>query len=75
VKDDRIVIKTKYMKSEEIYHCVFQNKVYLFFRDEHEILNCYEVEDREAADAIRANPDTDSIKAILQKYAKKHQMD
>lgn len=73
VKNDGIVVKTKMMKAEEIYHCVYQNKLYLFFKDEHEMLNCYEVEDSEAAEAIKANPDSESIKEILQKYAKKHQ--
>lgn len=73
VKEDGIVVKPKMMKAEEIYHCVYRDKLYLFFKDENEILNCYEVEDKEAAEAIRANPDSDSIKEILQKYAKKYQ--
>jgi hypothetical protein len=71
VKEDGIIIKTKDMKNDEIYHCVFQGKVYLFFKDEHELLNCYEVEDKEAAEAIKTNPDSDSIKNILQEFAKK----
>lgn len=72
VKGDGIIVKAKNMKKEEIYHCVYRSKVYLFFKDEHELLNCYEVEDMEAAEAIKANPSSDSIKNILENYVKKH---
>jgi hypothetical protein len=71
VKEDGIIVKPTMMKKEEIYYCVYRNKVYLFFKDENELLNCYEVEDKEVAEAIKASPDSDSIKNILQEYAKK----
>jgi len=70
-KDDGIVIKTEKMEVDKIYPCIYQDKVFLFFKDEHELLNCYEVEDKEAAEAIKANPDSDSIRAILERQAKK----
>ena len=72
-KEDGIVIKTEKMEVDKIYPCIYQNRVYLFFKDEHELLNCYEVEDKEAAEAIKANPDSDSIKTILEKVARKQQ--
>lgn len=72
-KEDGIVIKTEKMDVDKIYPCVYRDKVYLFFKDEHELLNCYEVEDKEAAEAIKANPDSDSIKAILENAARKQQ--
>jgi hypothetical protein len=71
VKEDGIVVKPKMMKNDEIYHCVYRDKLYLFFKDEQELLNCYEVEDKEAIEAIKANPDSDSIRNILEEYAKK----
>jgi len=72
-KEDGIVIKTEKMEVDKIYPCIYQNRVYLFFKDEHELLNCYEVEDKEAAEAIKANQDSDSIKTILEKVARKQQ--
>jgi len=72
-KEDGIVIKTEKMEVDKIYPCIYQNRVYLFFKDEHELLNCYEVEDKEAAEAIKANPDSNSVKTILEKAAKKQQ--
>ena len=71
LKEDGIVVKPKMMKIDEIYQCVYRNKLYLFFKDEHELLNCYEVEDKQAAEDIKTNPDSDSIKKILEKYLEK----
>jgi len=72
-KDDGIMIKTEKMEVDKIYHCIYQNKVFLFFKDEQQMLNCYEVEDPETAEAIKSSPDSESIKAILEKAAKKQQ--
>jgi hypothetical protein len=72
-KEDGIVIKAEKMEVDKIYPCVYHDKVYLFFKDEHELLNCYEVEDSEAAEAIKANPDSNAVKTILEEAAKKQQ--
>lgn len=72
-KEDGIVIKTEKMEVDKIYPCIYQDKVFLFFKDENGLVNCYEVEDKEAAEAIKVNPDSDSIKAILERQAKKNQ--
>ena len=71
--NDGIVIKTEKMQVDKIYHCIHQNKVFLFFKDEQQLLNCYEVEDVETAEAIKSSPDSESIKSILEKAAKKQQ--
>ncbi len=72
-KQDGIVIKTEKMVVDKIYSCVYQNKVYIFSKDEHGLLSCYEVEDKETAEAIKADPDSDSIKTILENAVKKQQ--
>ena len=41
---DGIKMKPEIMKSETLYHCIFQNKVMLVYKDHNEILNCYEIE-------------------------------
>jgi len=71
--NDGIVIKTEKMQVDKIYHCIHQNKVFLFFKDEQQLLNCYEVEDAETVEAIKSSPDSESIKSILEKAAKKQQ--
>lgn len=70
-KDDGIVIKTEKLETGKIYACIYKEKVYLFFRDEHDLLNCYEVEDKETAEAIKTNPESEAIKTILEEAAKK----
>ena len=75
VKEDGIVVKTKIMEIDKIYYCVYRNRTFLFFKDENELVNCYEVEDKEVAEAIRLDPDSDSIKNILGKYLDKRQME
>ncbi len=73
VKEDGIVVKTKIMEIDKIYYCVYGRRTFLFFKDENELVNCYEVEDKEVAEAIICDPDSDSIKSILGKYLDKQQ--
>ena len=37
---DGIKMKPEIMKAETLYHCLFQNKVMLVYKDHNEILNC-----------------------------------
>jgi len=64
---DGIKIKSEIMKSETLYHCIFQNKVMLVYKDHNEILNCYEIEDEEIVSKVRLSKDTD-IEKILEEY-------
>ena len=34
---DGIKIKPEFMEDEKLYHCIFQNKVMLVFKDQNEI--------------------------------------
>ena len=72
-RENGIIIKTEKMEVDKIYHCIYQDRLYLFCKDADELLNCYEVEDGEAAEAIKAHPDSDSVKKILEEAAKKQQ--
>ena len=64
---DGIKLKTEKMAADKLYHCVYDNKVFLFYKDEDSLLHCYEVEDPEAVREIAANPS--DIEGILEKYA------
>ena len=67
INEEGIKIKADRMKAEQLYHCVYEGKVYLFIKDETELLHCYEVEDPDAVKEISENP-TD-IENILKKRA------
>jgi hypothetical protein len=69
VGQDGIKLKTEKMVTDQLYHCVYDGKVFLFYRDEEGLLHCYEVENPDAAREIAANPS--EVESILKKYAQK----
>ena len=64
---DGIKMKPEIMKSETLYHCLFQNKVMLVYKDHNEILNCYEIEDEEIVTRVRESKNYE-IEKILEEY-------
>ena len=65
--DDGIKLKTEKMVTDQLYHCIYDNKVFLFYKDEQDLLHCYEVEDPAAVREIAERPA--DLDAILKKYA------
>jgi hypothetical protein len=68
VQPDGIKLKPERMVTDQLYHCIFDNKVFLFYKDEQELLHCYEVEHPSAVKEISSNPL--DIENILMKYSK-----
>jgi hypothetical protein len=64
---DGIKLKTEKMVADQLYHCIYDGKVFLFYKDEEDLLHCYEVENPDAVREIAANPS--EIENILKKYA------
>lgn len=67
VGQDGIKLKTEKMVADELYHCIYDNKVFLFYKDENDLLHCYEVQNPDAVREIGVNPS--KIESILEKYA------
>ena len=66
VDENGIKLKPEIMEKEKLYHCVFNNKVFLVYKDEQEFLNCYEIEEKEIVDKIISLGDNlDSVDNIL----------
>lgn len=65
--DEGIVLKLEEMKAEELYHCVFDGTVYLFYKDLQDFLHCYEIGDREVVSEIIERPD--NLKEIIKKHS------
>ncbi len=63
---DGIIIKSEDMEKDKIYTCIHEGKVFLFFKNELGLLNCYEVQDEDISEKIKANPDSDSVKRIFE---------
>ena len=64
---DGIKLKTEKMAIDKLYHCIYENKVFLFYKDDQSLLHCYEVQNPDAVKEIVDNPS--EIDSILAKYA------
>ena len=70
---DGIKIKPDKMQPETLYHCVFQNKVMLVYKDQNEILNCYEIDDSKIVSKVKEANNGD-IEKILEDYIEKEDL-
>jgi hypothetical protein len=64
-KENKIKIKPELMLEEKLYPFIYESSVFLFFKDENELINCYEISNKEVKDNILKNPD--KIIEILEK--------
>ena len=70
---DGIKIQPDKMQPEILYHCIYQNKVMLVYKDHNEILNCYEIDDTEIVSKVKEASDVD-IEKILEEYIEKENL-
>jgi hypothetical protein len=66
--DNGIKIKPELMEKEKLYHCIFQDKVFLVYKDSQDILNCYEIEEKELVEKVKQNSDNDTLEKIFDEY-------
>jgi hypothetical protein len=64
---DGIKIKTEKMIIDKLYHCIYDNKVFLFYKDDQSLLHCYEVQHPDAVREIAEKPS--ELDSILKRYA------
>ena len=70
---DGIKIQPDKMESETLYHCIYQNKIMLVYKDHNEILNCYEIDEDEIVSKVKASNKGD-IEKILEEYIEKENL-
>ena len=68
VEKDGIKIKPENMIVDNMYYCIYDNKVYIFYKDEENLMHCYEVDDPLVVQEIINNPD--KLEDILLKHSK-----
>jgi hypothetical protein len=66
--DSGIKLNPDKMIKEELYHCIFENRIFLFFKDNDDVLHCYEVSDIDTINKIKQTPE--NIDDILNNLAK-----
>ena len=68
VENDGIKIDPEKMIVDKMYYCIYDNKVYIFYKDEENLTHCYEVDDPLVVQEIINNPD--KLEDILLKHSK-----
>ena len=68
VEKDGIKIQPENMIADKMYYCIHNNKVYIFYKDEENLMHCYEVDDPLVVQEIINNPD--KLEDILLKHSK-----
>ncbi len=72
--DDGIKIKPELMEKEKLYHCIFQDKVLLVYKDSQDILNCYEIEEKELVEKVKQNSCNDNLEKIFEEYIERENL-
>ena len=70
-EENGLKIKPENMEIEKLYHCLYKEKLFLFFKDQGESLNCFEIEEKELVDKVKNCSNENEIESILENYASK----
>lgn len=71
---DGIKIKPEFMEKEKLYHCIFAEKLILIFKDSQDVLQCYEIEEKELVDRVKSSKTSDEIEKIFEEYIEKENL-
>ena len=72
--EDGIKIKPEKMQKEQLYHCVFENKILLVFKDSQDVLNCYEIEEEELVGQVKNSKNDSEVEKIFEDYIKQQNL-
>ncbi|NND87145.1 MAG: hypothetical protein HKM23_07485 [Nitrosopumilus sp.] len=70
VDDKGINLKPEKMEKEKLYHCIFKDKAILIFKDSQDVLNCYEIEEKDLVDKIRVCNNQEDLEKLFDDYLK-----
>ena len=74
VESEGIKIRAEKMEIDKMYYCIYQEKILLFYKEQNEILNCYEITEKDVVDEVK-QAKSDDIESVLQKYIEKKNLD
>ncbi len=55
--ENKIKINPESMIIEKLYPIIHENSIFLFYKDENELVNCYEITDKSILEKAMLNPD------------------
>ena len=71
--ENGIKLKPEIMEKEKLYHCIFNDKVFLVFKDEQEFLNSYEIDEKEIVEKV-ISAKTQNIDNVLNEFIKNQKL-
>jgi len=71
---DGVKIKSEKMEVDKMYYCIYQEKILLFYKEQNEMLNCYEIAEKDIVEEVKQSKSED-IEKILQRYIEKKNLD
>ncbi len=74
VESDGVKIKSEKMEVDKMYYCIYQEKILLFYKEQNEMLNCYEIEEKDIVEEVKQSKSED-IEKVLQQYIEKKNLD
>lgn len=73
VESEGVKIRSEKMQVDKLYYCLYQEKILLFYKEQNEMLNCYEIAEKEIVDEVKKSQAED-IEKILQQYVEKNNL-
>ena len=67
VEPEGVKIRSEKMEVDKLYYCIYQEKILLFYKEQNEMLNCYEIAEKDVVEEVKQSKSED-IEKILQKY-------
>ena len=69
-ESDGIKIKAEKMETDKLYYCMYQEKILLFYKEKNDMLNCYEITEKDVVEEVK-QAQSEDIENVLQKYIEK----
>lgn len=73
VESDGVKIRSEKMETDKLYHCLYKEKILLFYKEKNDMLNCYEITEKDVIDEVKQSQ-SDDIENILQRYIEKNNL-
>lgn len=70
VDENGVKMKPEKMEKEKLYHCIFKEKAMLVFKDSQDVMNCYEIEEKDLVEKIKQISSADDLEKLFDDYLK-----
>ncbi|KEQ55724.1 hypothetical protein AAA799N04_01895, partial [Marine Group I thaumarchaeote SCGC AAA799-N04] len=70
IDENGVKIKPEKMEQEKLYHCIFKEKAMLVFKDSQDVMNCYEIEEKDLVEKIKQIDSDDALEKLFHDYLK-----